>query len=144
MVFQLYKSLRSNGGQGDLGWRERRSQELVHKDKDCVHTYDLHDWAGLYYDVLYDGPCAATHWHRATYGRFCPTRDGSLSLCAGYRLWAPGPQSALGAIRTAILHWANLWFSIWNLTCGFANSKGLLIAARFMTGLGAAHYQIFF
>ena len=40
--------------------------------------------------------------------------------------------------RAPILHWANLWFSIWNLTCGFANSKGLLIAARFMTGLGAS------
>ena len=40
--------------------------------------------------------------------------------------------------RAPILHWANVWFSVWNLTCGFATSKGLLIAARFLTGLVAS------
>ena len=40
--------------------------------------------------------------------------------------------------RKPILHFSNIWFLIWNLVCGFANSKGLLIAARFLAGFGAS------
>jgi len=37
-----------------------------------------------------------------------------------------------------ILHLSNIWFLIWNITCGFANTKELLIAARFLAGFGAS------
>lgn len=30
------------------------------------------------------------------------------------------------------------WYILWNLLCGFARSKGLMIAARFLAGLGAS------
>ncbi|CAN8095900.1 unnamed protein product [Discula destructiva] len=32
----------------------------------------------------------------------------------------------------------NVWFMIWNLVCGFANPKGLFIAARLLAGFGAS------
>ena len=37
-----------------------------------------------------------------------------------------------------MLHASNIWFLVWNLVCGFANSKGLLIASRLLAGLGAS------
>jgi MFS family permease len=40
--------------------------------------------------------------------------------------------------RKPIFHVTNIWFLVWNLICGFAHSKGLLIAARFLAGLGAS------
>lgn len=40
--------------------------------------------------------------------------------------------------RKRILHISNAWFILWNIVCGFANSKGLLIAARFLAGFGAS------
>lgn len=48
-----------------------------------------------------------------------------------------GPLSEIYG-RKPILHCSNIWFLIWNLVCGFANSKGLLIASRFLAGLGAS------
>lgn len=48
-----------------------------------------------------------------------------------------GPLSEVYG-RRPVLHISNLWFLGWNLVCGFANSKGLLIAARTLAGLGAS------
>lgn len=48
-----------------------------------------------------------------------------------------GPLSEVYG-RKRILHASNAWFIIWNIVCGFANTKGLLIAARFMAGFGGS------
>lgn len=48
-----------------------------------------------------------------------------------------GPLSEIYG-RQSIFHITNVWFLAWNLTCGFANSKGLLIAARLLAGFGAS------
>ena len=48
-----------------------------------------------------------------------------------------GPLSEIYG-RQRILHASNIWFLVWNIACGFANTKGLLIAARFMAGFGAS------
>lgn len=40
--------------------------------------------------------------------------------------------------RKRIFHMTNIWFLTWNLICGFAISKGLLIAARLLAGFGAS------
>lgn len=48
-----------------------------------------------------------------------------------------GPLSEVYG-RKPILHASNIWFLVWNLVCGFANSKKLLIAARFLAGFGAS------
>ncbi|CAG9941122.1 unnamed protein product [Clonostachys rosea f. rosea IK726] len=48
-----------------------------------------------------------------------------------------GPLSEIYG-RSVILHASNVWFLVWNIVCGFANSKGVLIAARFMAGFGAS------
>ena len=40
--------------------------------------------------------------------------------------------------RAPVLHVTNIWFLIWNIVCGFANSKGVLLAARFFAGFGAS------
>lgn len=48
-----------------------------------------------------------------------------------------GPLSEIYG-RSKIFHFTNVWFLIWNLVCGFANSKGLLIAARLLAGFGAS------
>ncbi|KAK7057774.1 putative efflux pump antibiotic resistance protein [Favolaschia claudopus] len=40
--------------------------------------------------------------------------------------------------RKTILHASNAWFLLWNLLCGFAKTKELLIAARFLAGFGAS------
>ena len=48
-----------------------------------------------------------------------------------------GPLSEVYG-RSIILHGSNIWFLAWNLICGFANSKELLIAARFLAGFGAS------
>ncbi|KAF2184921.1 synaptic vesicle transporter [Zopfia rhizophila CBS 207.26] len=48
-----------------------------------------------------------------------------------------GPLSEVYG-RKSIFHFTNVWFLAWNLTCGFANSKGLLIAARLLAGFGAS------
>ncbi|CAG8974348.1 hypothetical protein HYALB_00006196 [Hymenoscyphus albidus] len=48
-----------------------------------------------------------------------------------------GPLSEIHG-RSHIFHMTNVWFLVWNLVCGFANSKGLLIAARLLAGFGAS------
>ncbi|KPI37157.1 putative transporter [Cyphellophora attinorum] len=48
-----------------------------------------------------------------------------------------GPLSEMYG-RSPILHSTNIWFLIWNLVCGFANTKGTLIASRLLAGLGAS------
>lgn len=48
-----------------------------------------------------------------------------------------GPLSEVYG-RKSIFHITNIWFLVWNLICGFAHSKGLLIAARFLAGFGAS------
>jgi MFS family permease len=48
-----------------------------------------------------------------------------------------GPVSEVYG-RKPILHASNIWFLIWNLVCGFANSKEVLIASRFLAGFGAS------
>ncbi|KAJ9143083.1 Efflux pump antibiotic resistance protein [Pleurostoma richardsiae] len=48
-----------------------------------------------------------------------------------------GPLSEVYG-RQRILHASNLWFLVWNIACGFATTKGLLIAARFLAGFGAS------
>lgn len=30
------------------------------------------------------------------------------------------------------------WYVVWNMTCGFARSKGLLVAARLLAGMGSS------
>lgn len=48
-----------------------------------------------------------------------------------------GPLSEIYG-RKRILHISNVWFLVWNIACGFATTKGLLIAARFLAGFGAS------
>jgi MFS family permease len=48
-----------------------------------------------------------------------------------------GPLSRVYG-RKSIFHMTNIFFLAWNLTCGFANSKGLLVAARLLTCFGAS------
>ncbi|KAL5337635.1 major facilitator superfamily domain-containing protein [Aspergillus crustosus] len=48
-----------------------------------------------------------------------------------------GPLSEVYG-RKPILHASNIWFLVWNLVCGFANSKEVLIASRFLAGFGAS------
>lgn len=48
-----------------------------------------------------------------------------------------GPLSEVYG-REPILHASNIWFLIWNIACGFANSKEMLIASRFLAGFGAS------
>ena len=47
------------------------------------------------------------------------------------------PQSEVWG-RLPVIHGWNVWFLVWNLVCGFANQAGLLIAARFLAGLGGS------
>ncbi|TVY33169.1 putative efflux pump [Lachnellula subtilissima] len=48
-----------------------------------------------------------------------------------------GPLSEVYG-RKPMLHATNIWFLGWNIVCGFAHSKGLLISARFLAGFGAS------
>lgn len=48
-----------------------------------------------------------------------------------------GPLSEIYG-RRPVLHATNTWFLVWNLVCGFATSKSVLIAARLLAGLGAS------
>lgn len=48
-----------------------------------------------------------------------------------------GPLSEVYG-RQSVLHASNLWFLTWNIACGFATTKELLIAARFLAGFGAS------
>ncbi|KAJ3553505.1 hypothetical protein NM688_g3576 [Phlebia brevispora] len=48
-----------------------------------------------------------------------------------------GPLSEVYG-RSRVLQIANLFFLVWNLVCGFAQTKGQLIAFRFLAGLGGS------
>ncbi|KAH7067703.1 major facilitator superfamily domain-containing protein [Paraphoma chrysanthemicola] len=48
-----------------------------------------------------------------------------------------GPLSEVYG-RKRVLHASNVWFLVWNIVCGFANTKEVLIAARFLAGFGAS------
>ncbi|KAJ1323671.1 peroxisomal isopenicillin N importer-like protein [Microdochium nivale] len=48
-----------------------------------------------------------------------------------------GPLSEMYG-RTPVLHASNIWFLVWNIACGFATAKELLIGARFLAGFGAS------
>lgn len=48
-----------------------------------------------------------------------------------------GPLSEIYG-RQRVLHTSNMWFLGWNIVCGFAHSKSLLIGSRFLAGLGAS------
>jgi MFS family permease len=48
-----------------------------------------------------------------------------------------GPLSEIYG-RKRVLHASNVWFLVWNIACGFANTKELLIASRFLAGFGAS------
>jgi multidrug resistance protein len=48
-----------------------------------------------------------------------------------------GPLSEVYG-RSPVLHVTNIWFLVWNLVCGFADSTGVLITARLMAGFGAS------
>ncbi|KAI0105878.1 caffeine resistance protein [Daldinia grandis] len=64
----------------------------------------------------------------------------SLSIYLLATVFGPpliGPLSEIYG-RTVILHSSNVWFLVWNIVCGFAPTKGVLIAARFLAGFGAS------
>lgn len=48
-----------------------------------------------------------------------------------------GPLSEVYG-RSIILHASSIWFLTWNVVCGFATTKGTLIASRFLAGFGAS------
>ncbi|KAF2640798.1 MFS general substrate transporter [Massarina eburnea CBS 473.64] len=48
-----------------------------------------------------------------------------------------GPLSEVYG-RETMLHTTSVWFLVWNAVCGFAHSKEVLIASRFMAGFGAS------
>ncbi|KAI1144946.1 MFS general substrate transporter [Nemania diffusa] len=48
-----------------------------------------------------------------------------------------GPLSEMYG-RQVVLHVSNIWFLAWNLACGFANTKEVLIASRLFAGFGAS------
>ena len=48
-----------------------------------------------------------------------------------------GPLSEVYG-RQIILHTSSVWFLVWNVVCGFARTKELLIASRFLAGFGAS------
>ncbi|KAL2796679.1 putative MFS transporter [Aspergillus keveii] len=48
-----------------------------------------------------------------------------------------GPASELYG-RVRLLQVSNLWYTAWNLGCGFAQTKGQLFAFRFLAGIGGS------
>lgn len=48
-----------------------------------------------------------------------------------------GPMSEIYG-RESVLHATNIWFLVWNLVCGFAHNKAVLITARLFAGFGAS------
>ncbi|KAI1772226.1 major facilitator superfamily domain-containing protein [Hypoxylon cercidicola] len=64
----------------------------------------------------------------------------SLSIYLPATAFGPlfiGPLSGIYG-RQVVLHGSNVWFLIWNVVCGFATTKGTLIASRFFAGFGAS------
>ncbi|KAH8663449.1 putative efflux pump antibiotic resistance protein [Tricladium varicosporioides] len=58
-------------------------------------------------------------------------------LASAFGPFVSGPLSEIYG-REVILHASNIWFLIWNIACGFANSKELFIGSRFLAGFGAS------
>ncbi|EIN05407.1 MFS general substrate transporter [Punctularia strigosozonata HHB-11173 SS5] len=48
-----------------------------------------------------------------------------------------GPLSEIYG-RSRVLQLANIWYLVWNLVCGWSTSTGMLIAFRFLAGLGGS------
>ncbi|KAG1852442.1 MFS polyamine transporter [Suillus subalutaceus] len=48
-----------------------------------------------------------------------------------------GPLSEIYG-RSCVLQLANLWYLVWNLACGFAQSESQLLAFRFLAGIGGS------
>lgn len=70
------------------------------------------------------------------------TTESTMALSVYLLATAFGPM-VIGPLsevygRSSIFHFTNIWFLVWNLICGFANSKALLIAARLLAGFGAS------
>ncbi|KAM0255499.1 hypothetical protein ACHAQJ_005730 [Trichoderma viride] len=70
------------------------------------------------------------------------TTESTMALSVYVLATALGPM-IIGPLsevygRKSIFHVTNLWFLAWNLICGFAHSKGLLIASRLLAGFGAS------
>lgn len=68
--------------------------------------------------------------------------EGQLTMSSFVLAYAVGPL-VLGPLsevygRVPILQLANLIYLIFNTACGFCNSKGQLIAFRFLSGLGGS------
>ncbi|CAK7226486.1 hypothetical protein SBRCBS47491_006248 [Sporothrix bragantina] len=61
----------------------------------------------------------------------------SYLLATAFGPLVTGPLSEVYG-RQVVLHTSSIWFLVWNAVCGFAHSKGALIAARFLAGLGAS------
>ncbi|CAK7227443.1 hypothetical protein SCUCBS95973_006545 [Sporothrix curviconia] len=61
----------------------------------------------------------------------------SYLLATAFGPLITGPLSEVYG-RQVVLHASNIWFLVWNAACGFAHSKGTLIASRFLAGLGAS------
>ncbi|KAB5566927.1 putative efflux pump antibiotic resistance protein [Coniochaeta sp. 2T2.1] len=70
-----------------------------------------------------------------------PTQSAlSLSIYLLATAFGPiiiGPLSEMYG-QQVVLHTSNVWFVAWNLACGFATTKEILIASRLFTGLGAS------
>lgn len=70
-----------------------------------------------------------------------PTQSAlSLSIYLLATAFGPiviGPLSEMYG-RQMVLHTSNIWFVAWNLACGFATTKEVLIVSRLFTGLGAS------
>ncbi|CZR64441.1 related to multidrug resistant protein [Phialocephala subalpina] len=58
-------------------------------------------------------------------------------LATAFGPLAIGPLSEIYG-RQVVLHASSVWFLIWNIACGFANTKEILIASRFLAGFGAS------
>lgn len=68
--------------------------------------------------------------------------EKSLTLSIFVLAYAIGPL-LLGPLseifgRVIVIQLANMFFLAFNIGCGFAQTKGQLIAFRFLSGLGAA------
>ncbi|KAL1893974.1 hypothetical protein Sste5346_006115 [Sporothrix stenoceras] len=61
----------------------------------------------------------------------------SYLLATAFGPLVTGPLSEVYG-RQVVLHTSSIWFLVWNAVCGFAHTKGALIASRFLAGLGAS------
>jgi MFS family permease len=90
--------------------------------------------------VLVDGSAgAACNGSRTQYHEFGPAIINTFNIRACLRGWATflGPFSEING-RVIVLQLANLFYLAFNLGCGFAKTKGQLIAFRFLAGLGGS------